>query len=137
MYVDDELLLSDGQDIKANGSKVSSYSVDLSLAKRDIGKGEQLYVVVVVDTYIAGSNTTLTISLLNDEDEDLVTSPVTLISTRAIATGEISAGMVPIVIPIPSGMTKQYLGLDYACATVATALTVTAFIAKDVQTNIQ
>jgi len=135
MILDKELLLSDGQDAKANSSKVSTNSIDLSAALRDIGKGEQLYVVVVVDTYTAGSNTALTISLITDDDEALG-SPTTIFSTPAIAYTAIAAGMVPIVIPIPPGIAEQYLGLNYNCTTAATALTVTAFVAKDVQTNL-
>lgn len=132
MILDKELLLSDGQDAKANGAKDSTNVIDLSVAGRDIGKGEQLYVVVVVDAYTAGSNTQVTITLQTGATTGLDTDIV----SKVIATAAIKAGMVPIVIPIPPGIAEQYLGLVYDCATAATALNVTAFIAKDVQTNL-
>ena len=136
MILDKGLLLSDGQDAKANGSKVSENTIDLSVANRDIGAGEQLYAVVGIDTYTAGSNTAVTISVITSASADL-SSATTIISTPAIATSAISAGRVPIVLPIPPNIiTQRYLGLNYNCTTAATALTVTAFVAKDIQSNL-
>ena len=132
MILDKELLLSDGQDAKANGAKDSTNVIDLSVAGRDIGKGEQLYVVIVIDAYTAGSNTVVTITL----QTGATTGLDTVILSKAIATAAIKAGMAPIVIPIPPGTAEQYLGLVYDCTTAATVLTVTAFVAKDVQTNL-
>ena len=132
MILDKELLLSDGQDAKANAAKDSTNVIDLSVALRDIGAGEQLYVVIIVDAYTAGSNTVVTITLQTGATTGLDTDIV----SKVLATADIAAGMVPIVIPIPPGIAEQYLGLVYDCTTAATALTVTAFIAKDVQTNL-
>jgi len=132
MILDKELLLSDGQDAKANGAKDSTNVIDLSVAGRDIGKGEQLYVVVVIDLYTAGSNTVVTITLQTGATTGLDTA----IWSKAFAAADIATGMVPIVIPIPPGIAEQYMGLVYDCTTAATALTVTAFVAKDVQTNL-
>ena len=136
MLVDSQLLLSDQQDAKANGSKVSTNTIDMSVANRDIGAGVTLYAVVVIDAYTAGTNTAVTISVITDNDAALG-SPTTILSTPAIAAADISAGRVPIVIPIPPNLiTERYLGLNYNCATAATALNVTAFIAKEVSSNI-
>jgi len=136
MILDKELLLSDEQDAKADGSKVSTNTIDLGTTGRDIGAGEQLYAVVVIDTYTAGNNTSVTISVITSANADL-SSATTIISTPATAAADISAGRVPIVLPIPPNViTQRYLGLNYACATAATALTVTAFIAKDLQSNL-
>ena len=132
MILDRELLFSNSQDAKANGAKDSTNVIDLSAALRDIGKGEQLYVVIVVDLYTAGGNTVVTITLQTGATDALDTA----IWSKAFAAAAISTGMVPIVIPIPPGIAEQYMGLVYDCTTAATALTVTAFIAKDVQTNL-
>jgi len=132
MILDRELLFSNSQDAKDNGAKDSTNVIDLSVAGRDIGKGEQLYVVIVVDLYTAGSNTVVTITLQTGATTGLDTA----IWSKAFAAAAISTGMVPIVIPIPPGIAEQYMGLVYDCTTAATALTVTAFIAKDVQTNL-
>jgi hypothetical protein len=132
MILDKQLLLSDAQDVKANGAKDSENVIDLSVAGRDLGAGEQLYIVVVVDAYTAGSNTVVTITV----QTGATTGLDTVILSKAIATANISAGMVPVVIPIPPGTAEQYLGLVYDCTTAATALNVTAFVAKDIQTNL-
>ena len=136
MFVDSQLLLSDEQDAKADGNKVSTNAIDLSVANRDIGAGIPLYAVVIIDAYTPGTNVSLTISVITDNDAALG-SPTAIISTPAIAAADISVGRMPIVIPIPPNLiTERYLGLNYNCATVATALNITAFIAKTVSENI-
>ena len=136
MFVDSQLLLSDEQDAKADGSKVSANAIDLSVANRDIGAGIPLYAVVIIDAYTKGSNTTVTISVITSASANL-SSATTIISTPAIAAADISAGRTPIVIPIPPNLiAERYLGLNYNCATAASALNITAFIAKAVSENI-
>jgi len=128
MYVDNQLLFSDGQDAKGNGAKDSSNVIDLSAVSRDIGKGRQLYVVVVVDSYTAGSNTQIDIIVQTGATTGLDTE----IIRKVLLPADIFAGMAPIVIPIPVGTAERYLGLVYDCTTAATAFTVTAFVALDV-----
>jgi len=136
MFVDSQLLLSDEQDAKADGSKVSTNAIDLSVANRDIGAGIPLYAVVIIDAYPPGTNVSLTISVITDNDAALG-SPTAIISTPAIAAADISVGRTPIVIPIPPNLiAERYLGLNYNCATAATALNITAFIAEAVSENI-
>jgi hypothetical protein len=65
MYVDAQLLFSDAQAITAAAG--STNTVDLG-AVRDIGTGEDLYIVVSVDTAFTdgSSNSTLTVALEGD-----------------------------------------------------------------------
>ncbi len=128
MYVDNELRLSDGQDVKANSTKTSSNVVDLSAVLRDIGEGRQLYIVVIVDKYTAGSNTQVDIIVQTGATDSLGTE----IIRKVLPYTAISAGMTPIVIPIPPGIAERYLGLVYDCTTAATEFNVTAFVALDV-----
>jgi len=133
MYVDAKLLLSDEQAISATA--VSTKSIDLGVAGRDIGAGEPLYAVVVVDEgFTADGAATMTISLITDDDSALG-SPTTILSTPAIDKAALTAGRVPIVIPIPPNIADQYLGLNYTVATgPMTAGKVTAFVAIAVTT---
>ena len=133
MYVDAKLLLSDEQAISATA--VSTKSIDLGVAGRDIGAGEPLYAVVVVDVpFTAAGAATMTISLITDDDSALG-SPTTILSTPAIDKAALTAGRVPIVIPIPPNIADQYLGLNYTVATgPMTAGKVTAFVAIAVTT---
>lgn len=134
MYVDAELLLDDADIITTD--RDSTDVVNLGKA-RDIGAGEQLYVVLVVDTAAHADDAakTLTITLSTGSEETLGT---TILVTPAIRGDALTAGRVPIVIPIPPGIAEQYIGLEYDVSVDfnATALTVTAFIAKDLQTNL-
>jgi len=135
MILDKELLLSDEQAVTATA--VSTNTIDLSAALRDIGAGEQIYAVVVVDVdFAAAGAATMVIGLITDDDEAL-SSPTTILSTPAIGKAALTAGRVPIVIPVPPNIAERYLGLNYTVATgPMTAGKVTAFIAKDVQTNL-
>ena len=135
MILDKELLLSDEQAITATA--VSTNTIDLSAALRDIGAGETIYAVVVVDVdFTAAGAATLVISLITDDAEAL-SSPTTILSTPAIGKAALTAGRVPIVIPVPPNIAEQYLGLNYTVATgPMTAGKVTAFLAHSVQTNL-
>jgi len=135
MILDKTLLLSDEQAVTATA--VSTNTIDLSAALRDIGAGEQIYAVVVVDVdFTAAGAATMVIGLITDNDEALG-SPTTILSTPAIDKAALTAGRVPIVIPVPPNIAEQYLGLNYTVATgPMTAGKVTAFIAKDVQSNL-
>jgi len=128
-----KLLMSDEQAITTTA--VSTKSIDLGVALRDIGAGEPLYAVVVVDeAFTAAGAATLVIGLITDDDSALG-SPTTILSTPAIDKAVLTAGRVPIVIPIPPNIAEQYLGLNYTVATgPMTAGKVTAFVAKDVTT---
>jgi len=135
VILDKELLLSDEQAITATA--VSTNTIDLSAALRDIGAGETIYAVVVVDVdFTAAGAATLVISLITDDAEAL-SSPTTILSTPAIGKAALTAGRVPIVIPVPPNIAEQYLGLNYTVATgPMTAGKVTAFLAHSVQTNL-
>jgi hypothetical protein len=109
MLVDNALLFSDAQAI-TNATASTSY-VDLTAAI-DLGAGQPLYVVVVVDTALAdtGSNSTLTVALYGDStttftpdgSQTLVTIPAT------------TAAGTKYVVPIAPELTKyRYLELYY------------------------
>jgi len=133
MFIDAELLFSDAQSLTATAD--STNVVDLGVAGRDIGAGEPLYVVLVVDKAAAAGDAakTLTIVLSTGAATTLGT---TILSTPAITGANLTLGRTPIVIPIPPNIAERYIGLEYTLSDTFTAFTVTAFIAKDVQTNL-
>lgn len=136
MYIDKELLLSDGQDMgDAVGTRVSTNTINMGAAKA-IGKGKQMYVVVVIDEAFATS-TSINFQVVTDTEATLG-SPTVQIETGAIAIASLTAGRAPIIIPIGSaiGTEEQYLGMQYTEAgTGSTAGKITAFVAFDVQSN--
>lgn len=136
MLIDKQLLVSSGQGITA--SALSSYSVNLSAA-RDIGKGTQLYAVVIVDVSatVGDAAETLTITVRTSIAEGLATNATDVASSVPILGSALTAGRVPIIIPIPMGVAQQYIGLYYAVSTTfGSGLAVTAFFAMEYQSNL-
>lgn len=64
---------SDGQDVTSTA--VSTNVIDLEV-NRDIGPGRTLYVVVTVDTAIAGSNPTVDIDIQTDDNESFSSADI-------------------------------------------------------------
>lgn len=129
MYVDKNLLVSDGQTVAA--TCLSDYSVDLKAARKVWG-GKQLYVVIIVDTVFATS-TSVNFQVVTDSVAALNDTVTVQIETGAIAIASLTAGRAPIVIPIWSalGTEEQYLGLQYTVAGSTGTGAVTAFVAFD------
>ena len=138
MYVDDHLLLCDGEEMI--GSATSVYSAQqINLGnERDIGKGETASLVInVTVAYASGTSTgTVVFALVDEEDATLAGTSVVIVQTAPLIVTRLPAGKI-IVIPIPAGLiTQQYLGLKVTLATEeVTAGSIDAFIAVDAQTN--
>jgi len=133
MYVDNQLLLSDAQDLgdSASAATVSTNTIDLG-ATNAVWRGRTLYAVIIVDEAFATA-TSINFQVVTDTVAAL-SSPTVQIETGAIAIASLTAGRMPIVIPIGSaiGTEERYLGLQYTrVGSTATAGKVTAFIALD------
>lgn len=137
MYVDKNLQLSAAQSLTA--SALSTYSVNLASATRDIGAGKQLYAVITIDTSCnaADAAKTVAFSVVTDSTANLATSATTILSTAALTGAVLTAGRAPIVIPIPMGIADQYIGVYYTLSTTFTAFTLSAFIGFEYQSNLQ
>lgn len=133
MHVDAFLRFSSAQAITATAA--STDYVDLG-AVRDVGVGENLYVVAVVTTALAdaGSNSPVVVSLEGDSattfspdsTQDLFTFPA------ASAAGTVRIARIP-----PGAMNYRYAQLKYTVGTGGvgdlSSGNITAFITKDVQ----
>lgn len=136
MYIDNELLLSDAQSLSGTGVIDSTSAVDLMVAGRDVGKGEPLSVVVVIDGDAGGTSPTLVVRLVTADDNALDTNVTIILETPTIVEADLKKGCNPIQIPIPMGIAQRYLGLNYLMTGTSPTLTVTAFVTSDVQTNL-
>jgi hypothetical protein len=136
MYVDKNLQLSAAQSLTTTA--LSTYSVNLGTTSRDIGKGKQLYAIITIDTSCAAADAakTVTFSVVTDSTADLATSATTILATAALTGAVLTAGRAPIVIPIPNGITDQYIGVYYTLSTTFTAFTVSACIGFEYQSNV-
>ena len=139
MILDKLLEMSNGQALTT--SALSDYSVATAKLLRNVGKGTPLYAVVVIDTAVATADAakTVTFSVVSDSTENLATSAVTQLATRAYTGAVLTAGREPIVIPIPPislETTDLYIGMYYTLSTTFTSFTLSAYIAAEVQTNV-
>ena len=127
MYVDRDLLVSDGQALTVDAP--SDYSIDLGAAK-PIWRGRQAYMVIILDAAVA-TMTYINFKVVTDTVATLA-SPTTQIETGDIAAASLTQYRAPIIIPLASaiGTEEQFLGLYYDITTTGTC-TVTAFVALD------
>ena len=100
---------------------------------RNLGAGENMFLVLQVDTTFVGAGATVQFDLCSDSTANLATSKTTHISTGAIPIASLVAGYTK-VIPLPVELTyERYLGLWETVATAnVTAGKINAFLTKDV-----
>lgn len=133
MFLDKQLMFSEGQTVTATAN--STNVVDLNTV-RDIGIGERLYLALIVTEAMtdSGSDTTVAVSLVTDDNESL-TTPATvqaLVTIPALA----AAGTI-YYFPVPQKILnayERYVGLTYTIANGSLSTgKFTAGIVKDVQ----
>lgn len=143
MYVDKQEEFSDSQAV--TDSAISTNVLDLTqgtanLTLIDIGTGENMYLVIQVDTAAtAAGAATVSFSLESDSTTDLATSPtVHWQSPAPVAIATLVAGyeVAKIKLPPQPPMYERYLGVRYTVATgPLTAGAFSAFLTKDIQNN--
>lgn len=140
MILDAQLVFDDT--VLLTATRNSTNVIDLSPLYgtnlgRELGVGEDLYVVVVVPVALTSAGaTTLTISLVTD-DNTALSSPATLWTSVAIPKATLVANYrIVLKLPIgtPAGIPyERYLGLIYTVATGPfTGGSVYAFMVKDI-----
>lgn len=132
MITDKLLRLSDAQAILGTDLAATDV-VDLSVA-RDIGEGEELYMVVTVITAFAGG-TSIDFIVKGSTDATIVTGDPTLGSTGAIALASLTAGaqFVVRINPLVGSLGYRYLGAFYDVTGTMSAGTVTTDIVLNIQ----
>lgn len=138
MILDDFTEMCDATALNTGGAGtyLIGSQIDLTTA-RDMGDGEQMYLVISVDTAAAsGGSATATFQLASDASAAVATdgSATVHAQTAAIPVASLTAG-AQFVIPLPSegNAYERYLGLLQVTGTAAfTAGKVNAFITHDV-----
>lgn len=134
MYLDAYIEFADAQAVTSTAiSNVIDLSSDNTL--RDIGAGEDVWLVVQTQTTAtdSGSDATLTISLESDSTADLATSATVHYTTTALAFAAFAtAGTVLVAQRLPIGEYERYLGVRFTVASgPLTAGKFDAFLTKD------
>lgn len=125
-----------------NTGEAGSYSIgnviDLGAVHRDIGNGEQLYLVIQVDTTAtSGGAATGQFSLVSDAQDDISTNGSASVhfQTDAIPVAKLVAGynVASVALPMEGKAYERYLGILQTTGTAAfTAGKVDAFLTHDV-----
>ena len=114
------------------GSYLLGDVIDLGEAK-DLGNSDPLYLVIQVDTTAtSGGSATGTFSLVTDDNASL-SSPAVLVSSKAWAVADMTAGRTLMVVQLPMEGTsyERYLGIQQTTAVAAfTAGKINAFITQ-------
>ena len=112
------------------GSYLLGDVIDLGEAK-DLGNSDPLYLVVQVDTTAtSGGSATGVISLVTDNNASL-SSPAVVVSSKAWAVADMTAGTTLMVVQLPMEGTayERYLGIQQTTGVAAfTAGKINAFI---------
>lgn len=113
----------------AAGDYVIGDVIDLGAAGRDIGNGEDLELVVQVDTTAtSGGSATLAISLATDDNSSL-SSPTKVVTSPAVAVASLTAGTTVFRVRVPAGTYERYIGIVQTTGTAAfTAGKINAFL---------
>lgn len=143
MYIDKQAEFSDAQAVTS--SAISTNVMDLYAGTganavnntlRDIGTGQDLYLVVITQTAATdtSSDATLAVSLESDSAVGLDSSATVHFTTGALAFAAFSpAGSVLAAVKLPSGSYERYLGVRYTVASgPLTAGAFDAFLTTDV-----
>lgn len=132
MYVDAQLLFSDAQAVTA--AAASTNVVDLGIA-RDIGTGENMYIVVVCDVAMtdAGSDSTLDVILQGDSTESFTPDGARTLFQFAAASAAGTAKFARLD-PGSEPLQYQYIRLYYSPnnGDLSTG-SFTAFITNDIE----
>jgi hypothetical protein len=145
MFIDKELQFADGTWAPtATGDNISTNVLDTSPlggvptanGGRDLGQGENLWLVITVKTAVtSGGAATVDFRLRTDSAASLVSAPVDLVSSGAIAKATLVAGY-QVKLKLPSATYKKYIGVNANIGTaVLTAGAFEAEIVKDLQAN--
>jgi hypothetical protein len=128
----------------AAGTALVGDVMDLGLPARDIGNGEEMFLVITVDTEVitGGIAGTIEFQLCSDAQAAIAVdgtatkhfSTGTLVTNAAASNDpRLNAGAIVIVVALPLGATyERYLGILVVTGTTATtAGKINAFLTKD------
>jgi len=134
MILDSLNLFSDAQALTATA--VSTNSIDLGATSIDLGSGENLYVHLNVDVAFtdAGSDSTVTVTLVTDDNAGL--SSATAVQTLGTFAALSAIGTKIIARIQPNLTLERYVGLNYTLANGnLTTGSITAVLAHGVDTS--
>ena len=130
MILDAHNLFSSAQAVTVPA--ISTNVIDLGLAGQNIGVGENIYLVVAVQTALTGAGITTDVTLETDSTANLATAPIVLATVGQFGAAAAAGSRFIIKLPIKS-TNKQYMGIRYTTSGAGlTGGAFDAFLTKDV-----
>ena len=124
-YLDQQLVFSDSQAL--TGSAASTNNIDLGQANRNIGIGEPMAVVIVVNVAAGGTTPTLAAQVQFDSTNGFG-SAVSVDSGPAWSQSQLVAG-ARFVIPIDADLTlNEFVRVNYVMTGTSPTVTVTSYL---------
>ena len=120
------------EDQAITGDAASTNTIDLSVA-RDIGEGEQLYMVFTV-TEAFNNLTSILLEVIGSASADLSTPSILAMQSVALAGLTVGAQFTVVIPPQVASLGKRYLGAYYdVTGTAPSTGKITADIVKNLQ----
>lgn len=128
MLIDAECLLSDAQALTATAVSTNTY--DTGAAGNSIEIGEPLAMVITVGVAADATtgDETYQFQVIQSANANLSSHDVLSQTDTSFVTRATLVAGAKVVMPIPPGKTKRYLGLRYVLGGTTPTLTVTSFI---------
>lgn len=137
MIMDERTEFADNVILSGSGTAVVGDVIDLGSNGRDVGNGQELYLVIKTGgtEITSGSGGNLEFQLVSDSTENLATSPTVhfstgdlTISTAGSNDDRLNAGGYIARVAIPTGDFERYLGIRRITSVAFTGGTVDAFL---------
>lgn len=138
MILDDRNEFADATALStaATGRALVGDVIDLGSTTRDIGTGEDLFLVVQVDTAVTSAGAaTVSFELVSDAQAAIAVdgSATTHFASAAIPKATLVAGYTAVAVKLPPGDYERYVGIIANVGTAAlTAGKVNAFLTPDI-----
>ncbi len=123
MITDAQNRPSNAQSLVGSGTIVSTDSIDLLTANRNVGRSFASRMFASLNTALAGA-TSVQAQLIESANANL-SAPTVLASGPVVAAANATAGAEILDVPLP-GTSKRYIGVQYILVGAATGGTITA-----------
>lgn len=128
MILDKQLAFSEAQAVSGATTSYSTNIVDLSVARPNIGAGQNLYVVVNVDVAAGGTTPTMAV-LIQTDDNEAFSSGTTLVTGQTYAQAALGLS-TQIVIPVPLEGVERYIRVGYTLGGTTPTITVSTHLTE-------
>lgn len=128
MITDAQNRPSNAQSLVGTGTIVSTDSIDLLTATRNVGRSFPMRMHAVLNTALAGA-TEVKAQIITSANANL-SNPTVIHSSAAVPVASAPAGAEILDAPIP-GTSQRYLGVQYVLTGTASGGTVTAHVVAE------